>query len=414
VLHVAFIGRSPCLKLVLECQPVYLMSLEIIPYTSLNNLRKIMFNFVWKRNNETEHYHLCKWELLTLPKKYGGWGLRNLFDFNKDLAENSLWRVLMCDGIWNTVIIDKYLPHTTVKNWLRSPSFLHKSASGFWRGLLKLIHLITHCLTWSLGSGHLIALGRDMILGMGDKSFLSSPLLSDLKNRNITSLLQARRIMDNHSTSFWYSSSDLGLSGALGYEWNCFRTALIDLSAFIQDIADEILCTGGDNSGIITVKNTYLDLLSTQGLKKVLGWRQSLWKWDLQLRIKCLILLAAEKKILTWENLIIRGWEGPSCCYLRLQEVESTNHLFIHCAFAKTVWEILAMIMKYKNCWKGNNLIECLNCWVDDKSVPTLVASHTCWFIWLERNTTIFEEKYPSIHRMISKTLGFHKSGLKS
>ena len=124
--------------------------------------------------------------------------------------------------------------------------------------------------------------------------------------------------MDNHSTSFWYSSSDLGLSGALGYEWNCFRMALIDLSAFIQDIADELLLIGGDNSGIITIKNTYLDLLSTQGLKKVLGWRQALWKWDLQLKIKCFIWLAAENKILTRENQIIRGWEGLSRCYLCL------------------------------------------------------------------------------------------------
>jgi hypothetical protein len=63
------------------------------------------------------------------------------------------------------------------------------------------------------------------------------------------------------------------------------------------------LWTGGDNSGIITVKNTYLALLSTQGLKKVLGWRQALWKWDLQLKIKCFIWLAVENKILTWENL---------------------------------------------------------------------------------------------------------------
>jgi hypothetical protein len=157
-----------------------------------------------------------------------------------------------------------------------------------------------------------------------------------------------------------------------------------------------------------------MDLLSTQGLKKLLGWGQALWKWDLQLKIKCFIWLVAENKILTWENLIIRGWEGPSLYYLCLQEVESTNHLFIHCAFSKTVWERLATILKYKNCWKGNNLNECLNCWVDDKSIPTLVAAHICWFIWLERNATIFEEKKPSIHAMISKTLGFHKCGLKS
>jgi hypothetical protein len=79
----------------------------------------------------------------------------------------------MCDRIWHKVIIDKYLPHTTIKNWFRSPTFHQKATSRIWNGLLKSVHLITHWLSWTLGSGQLIALGRDMILGMGDKSFLS-------------------------------------------------------------------------------------------------------------------------------------------------------------------------------------------------------------------------------------------------
>jgi hypothetical protein len=161
-------GHLTLLKSILECQPVYWMSLEIIPNTVLNNLRRIMFNFLWKGNNDTKSFHLCKWESLTLPKKFGGWGLRNLFDFNKDLVENSLWRVLRYEGIWHKVIIDKYLPHTTVKNWFRSPSFFYNTTSRFWRGLMKAIHLITHWLSWSPGSGHLIEIGRDNILGMGE------------------------------------------------------------------------------------------------------------------------------------------------------------------------------------------------------------------------------------------------------
>ena len=47
--------------------------------------------------------------------------------------------------------------------------------------------------------------------------------------------------MDHHSSSLWFSSSDLGLSGALGYEWNHFRRALIDSGAFLQDREDELL-----------------------------------------------------------------------------------------------------------------------------------------------------------------------------
>jgi hypothetical protein len=82
-------GRYTLLKFVLERQPVYRMSLAAIPLSVLNNLRKLVFNFIWKGNSESTHYHLYKWEQLTLPKKYGGWGLRNIFDFNKSLATNS-------------------------------------------------------------------------------------------------------------------------------------------------------------------------------------------------------------------------------------------------------------------------------------------------------------------------------------
>jgi hypothetical protein len=164
------------------------MSLVAIPFTVLNNLRKIMFNFLWKGNSESNHYHPCKWELLTLPKKYGGWGLRNIFDFNRALAANTLWWVLMRDKIWHKVIKDKHLPHTTIKNWFRSPTFHQKATSRIWNGLLKSIHLITHWLSWILGSGQLISLARDKILWMGDRSFLSFNLLSELGKCNITSL----------------------------------------------------------------------------------------------------------------------------------------------------------------------------------------------------------------------------------
>jgi hypothetical protein len=75
-------GRYILIKLVLESQPVYWMSLETIPRSVLNKIQKIMFNFLWNGNNETQHFHLCRWESLSKPKKCGGWGFHNLFHFN--------------------------------------------------------------------------------------------------------------------------------------------------------------------------------------------------------------------------------------------------------------------------------------------------------------------------------------------
>jgi hypothetical protein len=68
-----------------------------------------MFNFLWKRNCDSHTLHLCNWERISLPKSFGGWGIRNIFDFSKSLAANTLWRILMGDGIWHRVVIDKYL-----------------------------------------------------------------------------------------------------------------------------------------------------------------------------------------------------------------------------------------------------------------------------------------------------------------
>jgi hypothetical protein len=128
---------------------------------------------------------------LAKPKSHGGWGFQNIFLFSKSLAANTLWRVLMGIGIWHDVIKDKYLSSHMIINWLRSPSFSPTTVSKIWGGLLKSIHLITHWLSWLPGSGHLVAIGIDKIMGLEDNSFLSPELITVLKQKNIIVLSQA-------------------------------------------------------------------------------------------------------------------------------------------------------------------------------------------------------------------------------
>jgi hypothetical protein len=236
-----------------------------------------MVNFLWKGNNDSNHYHLCKWDQISLPKLFGHWGLRNIYEFKQALAANTLWRVLSSTGIWHRVLKDKYLPNTTIKNWFRSHTFQQKATSRIWGGLMKSIHLITHWLSWNLGSGQLIALGKDKILGMGENYFLSINLISSLHCRNIFTLAQDMRHYDRqHSSSSWHNSNDLGFTGDLAIEWEHFRRALFDSGAYLQDSEDVLMWIGGDNSGIPTVKNFYWAILSTKNLRKLGGWRRSI------------------------------------------------------------------------------------------------------------------------------------------
>jgi hypothetical protein len=92
-------GHFVLIKVVLESQPVYWMALVVIPVSVLNKLRQLMFSFLWSRCSEKQHLHPCRWEKIAKPKLFGGWGLQNIFHFNRALVANSLWRVLMKDGI---------------------------------------------------------------------------------------------------------------------------------------------------------------------------------------------------------------------------------------------------------------------------------------------------------------------------
>jgi hypothetical protein len=111
--------------------------------------------------------HLCRWDLLSRPKKNGGWGLRNLVLFNTTLNVNTLWRVLTQQGIWHKVLRDKYLKNSTVINWYRLASQKVSATSRMWNSLVQTVHVIIHWLSWSPGKGHYINLGRDQILGLG-------------------------------------------------------------------------------------------------------------------------------------------------------------------------------------------------------------------------------------------------------
>jgi hypothetical protein len=166
-------GRYTLAKSVLETQSVYWMALAVVPVSVLSKIRKLIFDFLWSGGGKTHGIHLCSWETLAKPKHLGGWGLQNLFLFNRALATNSLWRVLFKEGIWQQVIKDKYLPYFSVATWLRSTSPLQPAASQIWKNLLKSLPLITRWISWKPGNGSSILIGLDKILGINNSSLLS-------------------------------------------------------------------------------------------------------------------------------------------------------------------------------------------------------------------------------------------------
>ena len=151
-------GRLVLVNSVLSSIPVYWMSLAPLPATILQKLRSIMFNFLWGSLVNNRKYHLVCWNDMSWPKKFGGWGIKNLLWFNISLRLKNLWRLLHSKGLWFHVIHIKYMKCTSVIEWLRNKHFNMRCASIFWRGFMQILPWLGSCLSWQVGDGKNILL----------------------------------------------------------------------------------------------------------------------------------------------------------------------------------------------------------------------------------------------------------------
>jgi hypothetical protein len=262
-------------------------------------------------------------------------------------------------------------------------------------------------MAWRPGSGHSISVGRDAIMGMGQDSYLSQDLINILNQKNIYLLFQASRVSIRGSMSqSWVHSVELGLEADFADEWDSYRRHLIDSGIKLVDMPDELIWTGGDKSGQITVKNVYEALSNKIWNYKIGGWRRIMWTWDCPLKLKLFVWLSVENKILTWKNLQKRGWQGPGMCYLCRQQRETINHIFVSCVFTITVWEEFKKVLKFNHGWNGNSLVECFQNWASQNSNYQALPAFICWNIWMDRNKSLFEDMNPSVQCVVYIVLG--------
>jgi hypothetical protein len=127
------------------------------------------------------------------------------------------------------------------------------------------------------------------------------------------------------------------------------------------------------------------------------SWTSHIWNWQIPLKLKFFIWLAGKEKILSWEALRHRGWEGPGICPLCKLESEDVHHLMVHCIFTKEVWHLLTKSFPQPVDWRGPTLSACFRDCITQKSASPCLAVHICWQIWKERNYVIFEGHPPSI-----------------
>jgi ribonuclease HI len=267
---------------------------------------------------------------------------------------------------------------------------------------LNALPLLLHWLAWKPGAGSSIITGKDEILGLGKRSFLSAELINLLNNNQVYFLYQARKAsVQGTICTNWLDSRDLGLVGDLAMEWEHYRQNLIETGITLSNSQDELRWTGGDCTGLLTTKNVY-NALSAELWKNIIGGvRRKLWTWECPLKTKLFTWLLIEDKLLTWNNLRKRGWQGPGLCLLCRGNEESIFHLFVECPFTSYIWENILAHYKLVGGWSGTTVRDCFELWAKRFYSHHTLLVFICWLIWKERNLAIFETKSPSMEKVI-------------
>ena len=103
--------------------------------------------------------------------------------------------------------------------------------------------------------------------------------------------------------------------------------------------------------------------------------------------------LELSNKLLTWEMLKKRGFEGPSIYSLCKMNEETISHLFSLCPYAGSVWIGVTRTLSNKGTHEIQTatLEECTKSWLQDEAVGLYEAFPVLFVysIWEAQNRTI-------------------------
>ena len=135
------------IQAVISQMMVYWGHLYYLPDGVIKMINHIIAKFLWGDSQCSHKIHLCKLDTLTVPKKFGGWGLLDVHLFSHALLIKSLWRALTRSGFWPALINLKYLDGPPLMNIYRNSFVHHKRGLFNWQGFQKVMGLfLSDCL----------------------------------------------------------------------------------------------------------------------------------------------------------------------------------------------------------------------------------------------------------------------------
>lgn len=324
-------GKTTMLKSVLSPIPSHTMSCFLLPVSLCQRIQTALTRFWWDNDSGSKKMAWIAWSTLTRPKDQGGLEFRDIQSFNEAyLAKLSWWIINNQDSLLGRTLIGKYC---------LTEDFLTVSAksaiSHGWRGILVGRDIILNNSGWEVGNGLSINIWEKAWLDCTEQVRPMGPAPEELLSTTV---------------------SDLFLPN--GYDWDLEKIRqilpfeedrILAIKPSITRALDKLIWLNTE-SGDFTTKSGYAAALYKRAAEvgqlqteQRFDWKKNVWKLQTLPKIKLFVWKTFHEAIPVGEALLSRHIQVDGLCK-RCNLPESIDHLFLHCGFAKQVWNSVPVL----------------------------------------------------------------------
>ncbi|WVZ54093.1 hypothetical protein U9M48_004953 [Paspalum notatum var. saurae] len=266
--------------------------------------------FFWQNDQHKKKYHLIRWDQIRQPKEQGGLGIIDLEVQNKCLLSKWLFKLANEDGIWQSLLRNKYLKAKPLGDGGKKPVVSH-----FWAGLMDVKQEFLSLGSFSIGDGTQVRFWEDNWCGNRPLKLQHPSLFNIVRKKGATVADVMRSIPLNISFR-------RGLYGErAGHEF--------------RNEGRDVFNWGLNKTGVFTVRSMYKHLVNN-GIKV----SQEIWKTKIPLKTKIFMWYVKRGVLLTKDNQPEGiGMATKAVVFVIVMRVFDTS--FFDCHLAKLIWRII-------------------------------------------------------------------------
>eukprot|EP00253_Pinus_taeda_P011429 PITA_11429 len=384
-------GKVILIKAVLSALPIYQAAFLLAPRNVTKQISKLLRDFLWQGGKGNENkIHLVKWDVVKKTQADGGLQIRDPALINLALGGKILWKLLHePTHPVSEILRSKYSPNKKLSNLQNANTV---NSTQVWKLCCKSSKFFIKHVYKILGNGKRTHLWNDRIMG-------KEPLRDNKDIANLREWLKQAGVNTFFDLSKWDQRGDWagwdfhGVPERLTHQQTLFEDMLEEAAPINRTMKEK---WGWGQTGIYTTTIGYRAVQTSNNSRENTAFWKNVWDPLALPKVNFFFWTMAHKKLLTCDNLAKRNIVGPHRCVLCNSNLETSQHLFLECNFAKQVWSIILQNFQITipsqtyvaDLYANWNRIypQCIPSKSFWKKIWTAIPKYVYWQLWLARN----------------------------